>query len=119
MIIVQENKMPRPEDVKSTLWDITWKDALKVFKMLSGRTDVEFFEPCANHHYPLGNQPITGFKISGDDLYIYGKQVGYIIFGRYVKRVTREHFESAGFEVERMTMLFNNPQKTLMFKWAI
>jgi hypothetical protein len=82
---------------KDSTWDITWKDALGVFKALSGRKGVTFYEVGPDRP-PLGDQPITGLKVSGNDLFIYGKQAGYIIFGSQVRRVVREHFESSRIE---------------------
>jgi hypothetical protein len=54
-------------------------------------------------------------EISGNNLFIYGKQTGYIIFGNQVARVVREHFES--FKIEKITLLFS-PYKELEFSWT-
>jgi hypothetical protein len=114
MLIVTEKKTPKNEAGNNSQWDITWKEALGVFKVLSGHKGVTFFEVGPDRN-PLGNQPITGLKVSGNDLFIYGNQTGYIIFGGQVKRVTREHFESS--KIEEMTLLFY-PYKELEFTWT-
>jgi hypothetical protein len=114
MIIVTEKKIPKQEAGKNSTWDITWKEALGVFRTLSGRKDIVFFEVGPDRD-PLGDQPITGLKISGNDLFIYGKQTGYIIFGSQVRRVIREHFES--YKAEKITLLFS-PYKELEFNWT-
>jgi hypothetical protein len=98
---------------KDSTWDITWKEALGVFKTLSGRKGVTFHEVGIDQN-PLGNQPIMGLKISGNDLYIYGNQTGYIVFGSQVKRIIRRHFESS--KIEEITLLFS-PYKELEFNW--
>jgi hypothetical protein len=85
MIIVTE-KTSKQEAGNNSEWDITWKEALGVFKILSGRRDITFHEVGPDKN-PLGNQPITGLKVSGNDLFIYGKQTGYIVFGSQVSHV--------------------------------
>jgi hypothetical protein len=114
MVIITEKETPKNEADNNSKWDITWKEALGVFKVLSGHKGVTFFEVGPDHN-PLGNQPITGLKVSGNDLFIYGNQTGYIIFGSQVKRVIREHFESS--KIEEMTLLFY-PYKELEFSWT-
>jgi hypothetical protein len=114
MVVITENKTPKNEAGNNSKWDITWKEALGVFKALSGRKGVTFFEVGPDRN-PLGNQPIAGFNVHGPDLFIYGNQTGYIIFGSQVKRVIREHFESS--KLEEMTLLFS-PYKELEFTWT-
>jgi hypothetical protein len=115
MIIITENKASSKQEAgNNSKWDITWKEALGVFKALSARGGVNFFEVGPDRN-PLGDQPITGFKISGNNLYISGIQTGYIIFGYKVKRVIREHFESS--KIEEITLLFF-PYKELKFTWT-
>jgi hypothetical protein len=114
MAVITEKKTPKNEAGNDSVWNITWKNALKVFKTLSERKDITFFEVGPDRN-PLGNQPITGLKVSGNDLFIYGNQTGYIIFGNQVKRVTREHLESS--KIEEMTLLFY-PYKELEFTWT-
>jgi hypothetical protein len=105
MIIVTEKKS-KQETGDNSKWDITWKEALGVFKTLSGRKDITFHDVGPDRS-PLGNQPITGLKISGNNLFIYGNQTGYIVFGSQVKRVIRSHFKlSKTGGVEIMTLLF-------------
>jgi hypothetical protein len=116
MIVLTEKKnkgSPKKEAGNNAQWDISWKEALGVFKTLSGRKDITFFEVGPDRN-PLGNQPITGLKISGNDLYIYGNQTGYIIIGTQVRRVVREHFESQ--KVEKISLLFS-PYKELEVSW--
>jgi hypothetical protein len=113
MIIVTEKKTSKQEAGNNSEWDITWKEALGVFKTLAGRRDLTFFEVGIDQN-PLGNQPITGLKISGNDLFIYGNQTGYIVLGNQVKRIIREHFES--YKTEKITLLFS-PYKELGFNW--
>jgi hypothetical protein len=125
MSILTENKEPnsglRKPQMKEAgsptandyRWDITWKEALGVFKVLSGRRDIVFYEagPDCN---PLGNQTITGLKVFGNDLYIYGNQTGYIVFGSQARRVIREHTKKWGSKVmDTLTILFK-PYKELM-----
>jgi hypothetical protein len=113
MIIVTEKKIPKKESGNNSKWDITWNEALKIFKTLSGRRDITFFEVGPDRN-PLGDQPITGLEVSRNNLFIYGKQTGYIIFGGQVKRIVREHLESRG--IEKITLLFS-PYKELEFNW--
>jgi hypothetical protein len=114
MIIVTEKKTSKQEAGNNSRWDITWKEALGVFGTLSARRDIAFFEVGPDQK-PLGNQPITGLKVSGNDLFIYGVQTGYIIFGSQVRRIIREHFES--YKREELTLLFS-PYKELEFSWT-
>jgi hypothetical protein len=117
MIIITEKKLRKAEG-SSTIggnrsWDIAWKDALGVFKILSNRRDISF-EEIGPDRPPLGNQPILGLKISGNDLVVYGKETGYIIFGNQVARIVRRHFESP--KVETITILFSSG-KELKLGW--
>jgi hypothetical protein len=112
MIIVTEEKMARHESGDSE-WDITWKAALDAFKAISANNGITFFEVGPDIP-PLGKQPITGLKVSGNDLYIIGKQTGYIVFGSQVKRVVRRHFGSS--RLERITLLFS-AYKELEINW--
>lgn len=114
MIIVKENKTPKREAGSNSQWDISWKDALGVFKAISKRNDITFFEVGPDRN-PLGNQPILGLTIYGFDLVIQGRQTGYIVFGSQVKRVVREHFEKSGSETIRL--LFS-PYKELEIGWS-
>jgi hypothetical protein len=119
MIIISEKKTPKHEAGKNSEWDIAWKDALDVFKTLSKRRDIGFLER-GHDRSPLGDQPITGFKISGNNLFVLGQQTGYIIFGNQVKRVIRRHIESSKlkwFRMEEITLLFS-PHKELEFSWT-
>jgi hypothetical protein len=43
MVIITEKKS-KQEAGDSSKWDITWKEALGVFKTLSGRRDITFHE---------------------------------------------------------------------------
>jgi hypothetical protein len=113
MIILTENNSPKKEAGSNPEWDLTWKEALGVLKVLSGRNDIRFYE--IGHPFLLGDPLIAGLKISGNDLFIYGKQTGYIIFGDRVKRVIRKHIEAR--RLEKMTLLFF-PYKELEFSWT-
>jgi hypothetical protein len=115
MVIFIE-KSPKREAGSDSEWDITWKDALGVFKLLLRRNDIRFFEVGPDRS-PLGsNQSKVGIRASANnnDLFIHGKQTGYIIFGSQVKRIIRRHYESSG--VEEMVFLFS-PYKELVLRW--
>jgi hypothetical protein len=117
MIILTENKskrLPKKEAGNNSKWDITWKEALGVFKVLANRKNIAFFEVGPDRN-PLGDQEITDFRISGNNLYIYGQQTGYIIFGNRVTRVVREH--STSLNSELLTVLLG-PYKELLFSWT-
>jgi hypothetical protein len=114
MIIATEKKTAKKEAGDNSRWDITWNEVLGAFKILSGRRGITFYEVGPDRN-PLGDQPITGLKVSGNDLFILGKQTGYVIFGSQVKRVIRERFESSG--IEKATLLFY-PYKELEFSWT-
>jgi hypothetical protein len=88
-----------------------------VFKILSGRKGIIFRE-IGRARSPLGNQPIIGLKVSGNDVCIYGKQTGYIIFGGQVSRVIRRSIAlSETDRSERMTLLFS-PYLELEIGWT-
>jgi hypothetical protein len=116
MVIITENKKktPKNEAGNRSQWDITWGDALRVFETISGHRGITFYEVGPDRN-PLGNQPITGLKISGGDLFIYGTQTGYIVLGKQVKRIIRDHSESS--RIEKIIMLFS-PYKELEFTWT-
>jgi hypothetical protein len=113
MLIVTEKKIPKKEASNNSEWDITWKEALGVFKALSGQK-ITFWDADFDRK-PLGKQPITGLKIQGNDLHIYGTQTGYIIFGDKVSRVVRTHHDSP--KVEKMTLIFS-PYRALELSWT-
>jgi hypothetical protein len=122
MVIVTEKKSIKQEGSTYTEWEIPWKKAFEVFKMLSMRRDFSFYERGFGRtsvgdrpRSPLGDQPIVELKISGNDLFIYGKQTGYIIFGSQVDRIIRTRFEPSA--LERMTLFFS-PSKELVFDWG-
>jgi hypothetical protein len=114
MIVVTEKKTSKKEAGNRSRWDITWRDALRVFETISGHRDITFYEVGPDRN-PLGNQPITGLKISGSDLFIYGTQTGYIVLGKEVKRIIRDHSDSS--RTEKISLLFS-PYKELEFSWT-
>jgi hypothetical protein len=114
MIIVTEKKTPKKEAGNNSEWDITWKEALGVFKILSGNKGITFFEVGPDRP-PLGGQTIRGLTTSGKDLFIYGNETGYIIFGNRVARIVRSHFESS--KTEEMSLILHSG-KEFQFTWT-
>jgi hypothetical protein len=117
VVILFEKSTAKREADRNTQWDISWRAALAVFKTLSVRKDIIFWEVGPDRS-PLGNQPIIGLKVSGNDVYIYGKQTGYIIFGGQVSRVIRKHLEVAKFDVTETISLLFSPYKELEISWT-
>jgi hypothetical protein len=97
MIIVKEKIEQKEAKNDDVWWDITWKDALKVFNMLSGRRDVKIYDLNLERS-PLGDQPILGFKVSGNDLFICGSRTGYVVFGIHIDHVVRSRHDIFGYE---------------------